>query len=108
MTTSCYYKHFIRAYKKRINIPVIFLPLKFCLSDSPISINTFLGHNSGHINQVSLDLLQLLDSMDDVIFKAQYGFCDKHSTQHAILDIVNTIQSNMDKPLFTCGILIGF
>ena len=28
------------------------------------------------------------------------------STQHAILDIVNTIQSNMDKRLFTCGIFI--
>ena len=31
----------------------------------------------------------------DVIFKAQYGFRDKHSPQHAILDIVNTTQSNM-------------
>ena len=28
----------------------------------------------------------------DVIFKAQYSFRDKRSTQHAILDIVNTIQ----------------
>ena len=42
----------------------------------------------------------------DVLFKAQYGFRDKHSTQDTILDIVNTIQSNMDKQLFTCGIFI--
>ena len=42
----------------------------------------------------------------DVLFKAQYGFRDKHSTQDAILDIVNTIQSNMEKQLFTCGIFI--
>jgi len=42
----------------------------------------------------------------DVLFKAQYGFRDKHSTQHAIPDTVNTIQRNMDKQLSTCGIFI--
>ena len=30
------------------------------------------------------------------------------STQHAILDIVNSIQSNMDDKLFTCGIFLDF
>ena len=29
-----------------------------------------------------------------------------HSTEHAILDIVNTIQSNMAKKLFSCGVFI--
>ena len=33
----------------------------------------------------------------DLLYTAQYGFRKSHSTQHAILDIVNTIQSNMDK-----------
>ena len=37
---------------------------------------------------------------------AQYGFRKAHSTQHAILDIVNTIQTNMDKRLFSCGVFI--
>ena len=36
----------------------------------------------------------------------QYGFRRLHSTDHAILDIVNTIQSNMDKKLFSCGVFI--
>ena len=30
-----------------------------------------------------------------LLYKAQYGFREKFSTQHAILDMVNTIQTNM-------------
>ena len=37
---------------------------------------------------------------------SQYGFRKAHSTEHAILDIVNTIQTNMDKRLFSCGVFI--
>jgi hypothetical protein len=33
-------------------------------------------------------------------------FREKYSTQHAILDIVNQVQSNMSRKLFTCGIFI--
>ena len=43
---------------------------------------------------------------NDIIFRSQYGFRDKYSTQHAILVIVNTVQSNMDKVLYSCGIFI--
>ena len=31
---------------------------------------------------------------------------DKRSTQHATIDIVNQIKTNMEKRLFTCGIFI--
>ena len=41
---------------------------------------------------------------NDIVFKSQYGFREKYSTQHAILDIINTIQNNMDLKLFTCGV----
>ena len=37
---------------------------------------------------------------------SQYGFRKTLSTQHAILDIVSTIQTNMDKHLFSCGVFI--
>ena len=43
----------------------------------------------------------------DVLYHLQYGFREKHSTQHAILDIVNQIQTNMECKLFTCGIFIN-
>ena len=37
---------------------------------------------------------------------SQYGFCKTHSTQHAILDIANAIQTNMNNHLFSRGIFI--
>ena len=44
---------------------------------------------------------------NDVLFKSQYGLREKHSTQYAIIDIVNVIQNNMDQIFFTCGIFLG-
>ena len=41
---------------------------------------------------------------NDILFKSQYCFREKDSTQHAVIDIVNIIQNNMDLKLFTCGI----
>ena len=43
---------------------------------------------------------------EDILYPSQYGFREDHSTQHAIIDIVNTIQSNMDKRLYSCGVFI--
>ena len=37
---------------------------------------------------------------------AQYCFRKSHSTQHTTLDIINLIQTNMDKGLFTCGVFL--
>ena len=42
----------------------------------------------------------------DILFKSQYGFRENHSTQHAVIDIVNIIQNNIDLKLFTCGIFL--
>ena len=38
---------------------------------------------------------------NNILFNSQYGFREKHSTQHAILDTVNIIQNNMELRLFT-------
>ena len=38
------------------------------------------------------------------IFSSLYGFLEKHSTQHSILDTFNIVQNNMDLKLSTCGI----
>ena len=45
-------------------------------------------------------------NVKNILFSAQYGFKEGFSTEHAIVDIVSAIQSNMDKHLFTCGIFI--
>lgn len=42
----------------------------------------------------------------ELLFHAQYGFRENHSTEHAILDIVNKIQTNMDNKLYSCGVFI--
>ena len=41
---------------------------------------------------------------NNLFYPSQYGFRKAHSTQHASLGIVNTIQTNMDKRLFSCGV----
>ena len=42
----------------------------------------------------------------DVLYQNQYGFRENHSTEHAILDLVNQVQINMDQGKYTCGIFI--
>ena len=41
-----------------------------------------------------------------ILINSQYGFRGGHNTQHTILDIVNTIQNNMNSGKFTCGLFI--
>ena len=50
-------------------------------------------------------LIKFIDK-NDILYDLQYGFRNKHSTQHAIFDIVNTIPSNMDNRKYSCGIFI--
>ena len=42
----------------------------------------------------------------NILMNSQYGFRGGHNTQNAILDIVNTIQSNMNSGKFTSGLFI--
>ena len=51
-------------------------------------------------------LIKFIDK-NDILYDLQYGFRNKHSTQHAILDTVNTIHSNMDNRKYPCGIIIA-
>jgi retron-type reverse transcriptase len=50
--------------------------------------------------------LQNFCDKNKILYEKQYGFRAKHSTQHAVVDIVNNIRNNMDKGLFSCGIFI--
>ena len=42
----------------------------------------------------------------NILHDSQYGFRKKRSTEHAILDIINEIETNMDKKLYSCGVFI--
>ena len=50
--------------------------------------------------------LTLFIENNQILLQSQYGFRKNDSTQHANLDIVNTIQSNMDTESFSCGVFI--
>ena len=50
-------------------------------------------------NRMNVFIHQLLSS-------SQYDFRQAHSTEHAILDMVESIRTNMDKRLFSCGVFI--
>ena len=41
-----------------------------------------------------------------LIFKRQFGFRTKYSTNHALISLIGFIKSNLDKDLFVCGIFI--
>ena len=42
----------------------------------------------------------------NLLSPSQYGFQKAHPTQHAILDIVNAMLTNMDKRLLSCSVFI--
>ena len=40
--------------------------------------------------------------INGILCDSQYGFKEKHSTEHALIDIVNQIQSHFDKGMLSC------
>ena len=50
-------------------------------------------------------LIKFVDK-HNILFSSQYGFCSKHRTQHATLEILNDNLTNCDKGQFTFCIFI--
>jgi hypothetical protein len=50
--------------------------------------------------------LKIFIDQNNILCSSQYGFREGHSTNHALLDIVNKIQTNTDNNLFSCGVFI--
>ena len=42
----------------------------------------------------------------DILFEKQFGFRKNHSTNHALLSIVEEIRKNLDNKLYTCGVFV--
>ena len=87
------------------------------------NISNIVGHlsfQSRHFSQAMLlIILQPIQSFvrmyrrlkeffnkHDVFYQSLYGFRDNRSTEHAVLDIANKIQANMEKGMFSCGFFI--
>ena len=56
--------------------------------------------------EIMFDRMRDFIEKRSLLYSSQYGFRQAHSTQHAILDIVETIQTNMDKKLFSSEVFI--
>ena len=69
----------------------------------PISL---LSHFNRRFEKLIFNRMESFIEETNLFSPSQYGFRKAHSTQHAILDIVYTIQTNMDKRLFSCGVFI--
>ena len=44
--------------------------------------------------------------INDILCDSQYGFREKHSTEHALIDILNQIQSHFEKGMLSRGVFI--
>ena len=45
---------------------------------------------------------------NSLLFEQQYGFWNKLSTNHALIDITSKIQTACDKGIFACGVYVDF
>ena len=69
----------------------------------PISL---LSNFNRIFEKIVLKRMESFIEQKNSLTPSQYAFRKAHSTQHAILDIVNAIQTNMDNRLSSCGIFI--
>ncbi len=59
-----------------------------------------------NFNKIFNERMESFIEASNILSSSQYGFRKAHSTQHAVLDLLNVIETNMDKSLFSCGIFI--
>ena len=45
---------------------------------------------------------------NSLLFERQYGFRNKLSSNHALIDISSEIQTACDKRIFACGVYVDF
>ena len=58
--------------------------------DLPVSLKVMWLGNLYEPQKVEYEINE-----EDVLYRSQYGFREEHSTQHAIIDIVNTIWTHV-------------
>ena len=69
----------------------------------PISL---LSNFNRIFEKIMYNRMKVFIEKHQLLYSSQYGFRQAHSTEHAILDMVETIRTNMEKRLFSCGVFI--
>ena len=74
-----------------------------CANYRPISLLSNLSKIFERAMYNRID--QFLDE-NNILYDLQFGFRKKHSTNHALLSIVEKIRNNMDNGIFSCGVFV--
>ena len=74
-----------------------------CANYRPISL---LSNLSKIFERAMYDRIELFFNDFKLIYKLQYGFRKKHSTNHALLSIVEEIRKNLNNKTFSCGVFV--
>ena len=74
-----------------------------CANYRPISL---LSNLSKIFEKAMYNRIELFLSEFNIIYKLQFGFRKKYSTEHALLSIVEEIRKNLNNGNFSCGVFI--
>jgi len=74
-----------------------------CANYRPISL---LSNLSKIFERAMYNRIDYFLDKNNAIYDLQFGFRKKHSTNHALLSIVEQIRSNMDNKIFSCGVFV--
>ena len=74
-----------------------------CANYRPISL---LSNISKIFERIMYNRVEYFLNEHELIYELQFGFRKKFSTNHALLSIVESIRSNLDKKTFSCGVFV--
>ena len=74
-----------------------------CANYRPISLLSNIGKI---FERVMFNRIERFLNEHNLIYKYQYGFRKKYSTNHALLSIVEEINTNLDNKNFACGVFV--
>lgn len=87
-------------------IPVYKKDSQFCLSNyRPISLLSIFNKL---LERLMCNRLLNVFEKENIFYDKQFGFREKHATDHAVLSIVDRIQRAIDEQDFSCGIFLDF
>ena len=74
-----------------------------CGNYRPISL---LSNISKLFEQVMYVRIEDFLKSSDILYKHQFGFRKQHSTNHALLSIVEQVRTSLDNKMYSCGVFI--
>ena len=74
-----------------------------CANYRPISL---LSNLSKIFERAMYNRIELFLSRFDTIYRLQFGFRKKHSTEHALLSIIEEIRKHLNNGIFSCGVFV--